>query len=94
MYVMFSPGELGKTYSTVPADVNLEADCIALGNNNVPRPTKFMRVGTGGDVAVMLAGGVIVVIPGMLAGESIPIGAIRLLSSANGTTATNITFFW
>lgn len=57
---------------------------------------KGIRVGTGGDVAVVMFGdgdtGSVTVIPDVLAGETLPVQAIRVNST--GTTATGLTAYY
>lgn len=57
---------------------------------------KGIRVGTGGDVAVVLVGdgdtGSVTVFSGALAGETLPVQATRVNST--GTTATNLTAYY
>lgn len=50
--------------------------------------TRAIRVGTAGDMSVKTVGGEVVVIPSVLAGETLAIRAVLVYST--GTTATNI----
>ena len=54
-----------------------------------------LYVGTAGNVAVNMAGtGTTIVFVGVVAGSVLPIRVSRVLTSANGTTASNIVALW
>jgi hypothetical protein len=59
-------------------------------------PTRGLRVGTAGDVTVLMSGdgasGTPVLIPAVLAGELLPIRVTKVMST--GTTASGITALW
>lgn len=55
---------------------------------DLPLGVRLLRVAQGGDLAVMWADETTLVIPGVLAGESLPVRVRRVL--ATGTTAGGI----
>lgn len=57
--------------------------------NELQYVTRAIRVGTGGDLAIKAISGAIVVIPDVLAGETVPVMAVKVYSTA--TTADGLT---
>jgi len=53
--------------------------------------TRAIRVGTAGDVSVKTIGGEVVIIPDVVAGETLPVRAVLLYSTS--TTASGFTGF-
>lgn len=77
-----------------PAGLSARNAALVTPNNDtdLTAMTRAVFVGTGGNLAVVMAGGQTVVLPTIPSGAFLPICVSRIRSTS--TTATNIVAFW
>lgn len=90
-----SPALLAKRYTSFASEIDLYADCYTLTGDKTKEPSRRIRVASGGIVACYFVGapGTKVLINYQV-GDVDDVQLVKIGTSADGTTATDVAVYW